>query len=305
MKPSDTIKRFLEETDLAPASRKTYGYILNRLFLYLHRTRQDISAVSVLGFKSLLISEDKSELTLKTYQNCIISFSRFCLNAGLIERDPTRHLKKIPSYAGYKRHPLSSDQVNHLFQTVQGEDVRSIRNQAIISIAVQNGLRMCELSHARIKDLEGNRLYLKRKGSLSFMDYTKLADGALLILQKYIATRKSLGEEVNDNSPLFVSHKHNMGLLGVAISPAGMGAIVCNLLRLAGLKHARVTPHSLRHTCACLLLIGGADIYAVSKTLGHRNLKSTQLYTQFSNEVLLAELDPANTIEKMAFKSKQ
>jgi len=36
--------------------------------------------------------------------------------------------------------------------------------------------------------------------------------------------------------------------------------------------------HSARHSCAVLLLANGADLYTVSKILGHKSIKSTQIY---------------------------
>ena len=43
-------------------------------------------------------------------------------------------------------------------------------------------------------------------------------------------------------------------------------------------KH--ITFHGARHTYAVLLLENGADIYKVSKRLGHREIRTTEIYTK-------------------------
>lgn len=47
----------------------------------------------------------------------------------------------------------------------------------------------------------------------------------------------------------------------------------------AGVKK-NVTFHTARHSCAVLLLTLGADIYTVSKILGHRSVRATQVYAK-------------------------
>ena len=69
----------------------------------------------------------------------------------------------------------------------------------------------------------------------------------------------------------------------------------CN--RAAVPKH--ITFHSARHTNAVLLLENGADIYTVSKRLGHRELRTTEIYAKIVDSKMkeAAEIIPELTLE--------
>ena len=64
--------------------------------------------------------------------------------------------------------------------------------------------------------------------------------------------------------------------------------LVDKLRRASGIYF---TPHMLRHTFATLMLEGGADIYAISKMMGHSDIKTTTIYLSASTEHLKGEIN--------------
>lgn len=52
-----------------------------------------------------------------------------------------------------------------------------------------------------------------------------------------------------------------------------------------------ITFHCFRHTCATLQLNGGIDLYTVSKMLGHRDLKTTQIYAKIVDQTKLKTIE--------------
>jgi len=57
--------------------------------------------------------------------------------------------------------------------------------------------------------------------------------------------------------------------------------------------YRKITFHSFRHTYATLLVSNGVDIYTVSKMLGHKNVKTTQVYSKVVDKL---KIEAANSI---------
>ncbi|MDM1528887.1 site-specific integrase [Myroides odoratimimus] len=99
--------------------------------------------------------------------------------------------------------------------------------------------------------------------------------------------RELLGERKGNMDRVFI---------GLKYSAVYNNAIVlwCNKAGIS--KH--ITFHSARHTNAVLLLENGADIYTVSKRLGHREIRTTAIYAKIVDEKMK---EASNLIPELNF----
>ena len=64
----------------------------------------------------------------------------------------------------------------------------------------------------------------------------------------------------------------------------------------AGITGKELTYHCSRHTAATLAISAGAELYSVSKILGHRNLVSTQVYAKVNLEKKMEAVNLTNGV---------
>jgi len=74
-----------------------------------------------------------------------------------------------------------------------------------------------------------------------------------------------------------------------------------DILAAAGIKH--VKPHIMRHTAATLLLAQGVDIRVVQQILGHRDIRTTGIYTQ-DVDVMMQEAVTKTVLRSVAGVTK-
>lgn len=93
--------------------------------------------------------------------------------------------------------------------------------------------------------------------------------------------------------------KQSTLVFGKKYTPGNVGLQLRKWIADAGIdKH--ITFHCSRHTFATLMLAKGADLYTVSKLLGHNNISTTQIYAKVVEEAKMKALDllPSLNTEK-------
>jgi len=153
----------------------------------------------------------------------------------------------------------------------------TLKEQAIMAILMYCGLRVGELTLLRIKDLDIDdprerelhvRAQTTKTGAGRFMPLPHLA---IPILQNYLRQSHSPSAPPLPQSFLFPGSagRPHMSVHGIEQLVSRISAKILN---------KRVTPHTLRHTYATMLL-KYSNIREVQLLLGHKKLSSTQIYT--------------------------
>jgi site-specific recombinase XerD len=160
---------------------------------------------------------------------------------------------------------LSLEEVARLFAAIVG-----LKHRAILMTAYAAGLRISEVVALRVEDIDSQRMVLRIRQAKGRRDrYVMLSPRLLALLREYWkAARPTEWLFPGDipGRPLTASTVHRVCVQ--AARDAGLG------------KH--VTVHTLRHSFATHLLEAGTDIRTIQVLLGHRNLKTTAVYTHVS-----------------------
>ncbi len=164
---------------------------------------------------------------------------------------------------------LSPEEVARLFDAA-----RPGRDRVLLQTAYACGLRMSELIHLQVRDIDSSRMVvIVRQGKGAKDRLVPLSQRLLVELRRYWLMHRSLvwvfpGRE-----------------LGRPLHPAGVQREFQLTLRRAGIDK-RATPHTLRHSFATHLLEAGVDIFTVQKLLGHGALSTTAHYLHVSRRHL-------------------
>ena len=215
-------------------------------------------------FKDFLLSTSSLRYTKKLSQNTAnIYFSKFktaikkAYEDGFLQVDFSVRVKPIPILDVEKRY-LSLEELQKLAKT---DCHLPILKQAALFSAM-TGLRYSDIEKLVWAEVRKDG----EEYALHFMQKKTKGQEVLPISEQAFSL---LGERKDPNRKVFEGLKYN-----------GQLAVQVKLWTLKAGITKDITFHSFRHTFATLQLTLGTDIYTVSKMLGHRDLKTTQIYAK-------------------------
>jgi len=178
---------------------------------------------------------------------------------------------------------FTDQEIHKLYESINDckNDIIKHRNNAILSLCLDTGCRVSELTNISIRDcnFQSNEVKVQGKGNKERIVFFSKSTKDKII--DYLKLRNI--QNYNTNIPLFmdICNKNRLKASGVR-----------SMLKRIGLASGvnNVHPHRLRRTCATSLVVKGIPIDTVARYLGHANLDIVQKYVCNSNERMKNEL---------------
>jgi site-specific recombinase XerD len=303
MKLSELKRQFLEYTEIEKGrSLKTirnYEHYLDRFFEFAKTENpKDITDNLLREYRLWLNRQSAGNAAVKAgdslkkktqnyYLIALRSFLKYLMKRGVVSLAPEKiELAKTPERS---LDLISRAELDRLMSAPKEDDVKTLRDKAILELLFSTGLRVSELcSLTRDLDLRADEFSVRGKGEKVRVVF--LSEDARDALKKYLAKRKDMDDA------LFIQFGKNAGgkktgsknsdsESNLQLTPRSVERIIKHYAIKAGITK-KVTPHVIRHSFATDLLQNGADLRSVQMLLGHANIGTTQIYTHVTDKHL-------------------
>jgi len=254
----DKTKKELTYRNYSRQTIKSYLAYIREYLIFVNNNKYSNKEDALRDF--LIEKQEKglSSQTINLALNAVKFFYREILKYDQkIDLKFAKRTNKIPVV-------LSRQEIKELIYSIDNK-----KHCLMIALAYGAGLRVSEVVKLKVKDIDINELTIHIKDA-------KGKKERLSIFPEKLKTKIGRFLSSDKNKYLFESNR------GGRLTARSAQVALDKALKKCKIKKD-ASFHSLRHSFATHLLENGTDIRYVQKLLGHRNIRTTQLYTQVTN----------------------
>lgn len=216
---------------------------------------------------------NKSSATISRALAAIRAFFFYLMKVGKVYENPTLTIvlpkipKKIPKV-------LSEKEIVLLLEQPHTEDPKGIRDKAMLELLYATGIRVSELIHLKVTDININQGYILCRDQ-NKERIIPIGKNAIIALKHYLEEVRYSMIRHEEETALFVNCS------GLPLTRQGFWKILKGYAKSAHIN-TEITPHMLRHSFAAHLIQHGANLKSVQQMLGHSDISTTQVYVQMA-----------------------
>ncbi len=203
--------------------------------------------------------------SIKRYLSSIRVFFTFLIDNNQIEVNPALAIK-TPKVERDLPKTIDFDDLKKMM-TINSSKYKELRSVLMIELLYSCALRVSELVGINLEDIDMDEGFVKVIGKGNKSRFSPVGQTTIDVLKRYIKLRPKC-----DSNALFVNKKNTR------ISSRTVQNIVKKRALEVGVS-INVHPHMLRHAAATHFLQSSHDLRTVQEYLGHKSIKSTQVYT--------------------------
>ncbi len=283
MYSEDFIKYLQFEKRYSNHTVRAYRNDLNQFFDHVQQNcdTEDIKSITHKEVRSWIaecVDHNISERTINRKISTLQSYFRYLMRMGYIQLNPMVKVyrpkvgRRIPYFVNENQMELL------LSEEIFSGDFFGKRDQVIIEMLYQTGIRLSELINLRDSDIDHEKHQIRILGKRS--------------KERIIPITKALYHLITDYQKSRDEKFSRMGHDYLIVTDKGRKVYEKFVYRKVRKYLTYITtiekksPHVLRHTFATHMLNRGADLNAIKELLGHANLSATQVYTHSTFEKL-------------------
>ncbi len=279
--------------------RDTFRLLLKFASARLHRSPTDLQVVDIdAELIGLFLADIESVRgnTARSRNTRLSAVRSFFKYVAVNEPQLLHHCQRILAMPA-KRHEkraidyLSRVEMEALIEVPDLSSWYGRRDRALLSLALQTGLRVSELTGLSCGDIVlGAGAHVRCIGKGRKERATPIRKDTVKVLRDWLAERDG-----TETALVFVSNR-NQRLSRDAVEQIVRRHVRAASIKCPSLKKKRVTPHVLRHSAAMQLLQNGVDRTVIALWLGHESVETTQMYMHADmqlKEKAMARTQPA------------
>lgn len=278
----DVIKEFLFDCRMRKLSERTIkGYKNNNLAMFKFVKQEygiteleETNHIAIKGYIEFLTKKGLSEVYINGLIKCFKAYFIYCKREQYIFKNPMDkvHRQKEPIIL---INTFTNEEVKRLIRFYSGSKFLDIRNQLIMVVLLDTGIRNSELCDLKLSDIRDTYINIFGKGKkVRHVPITAIINKYMI---KYLRIRDEyIKDKINyDTEYLLLSQK------GKKLTVETIERVVLECGEECKVrKEIRISPHTCRHYYAQTQLKNGCDLFTVARLLGHSKIDVTKRYLQ-------------------------